>query len=134
MDNMTSRHGGKRSGSGRPKGSPNKRAQAVLDAAQQTAKALAASIPDAFTGDAHALLMAVYKDPAQPIELRVDAAKAAVRYEKPALSSVTATHTHLPSDALDDDDLSRRIARLDEELARRLAREAEEEGGTGLPH
>lgn len=127
-------HGGKRQGAGRIAGVPNKRTKAVLEAAQQTAEALSTAIPDAFTGDAHALLMAVYKDPAQPIELRVDAAKAAVRYEKPALSSVTATHTHLPSEALDDDDLNRRIARLDAELAIRLGRETEKDSGPGLPH
>jgi hypothetical protein len=45
-------------------------------------------MPGVFEGDAHALLMAAYKDPALPMDLRVDAAKAAVRYEKPALSSV----------------------------------------------
>jgi hypothetical protein len=53
------------------------------------AQAIAAAIPGAFEGDAHALLMAIYKDPAQPTELRLDAAKAAIRFEKPALASTT---------------------------------------------
>jgi hypothetical protein len=45
--------------------------------------------PEAFDGDAHALLMAVYTDTRLPIELRLDAAKAAVPYEKARLASVT---------------------------------------------
>jgi hypothetical protein len=43
---------------------------------------------DAFEGDAHALLAAVYKDPAQPMELRMEAAKAAIGYEKPRLAAI----------------------------------------------
>ena len=43
---------------------------------------------DAFQGDAHALLTAVYKDLSQPLGIRVEAAKAAIGYEKPRLSSV----------------------------------------------
>ena len=58
----------------------------MLEAAQKVAAAIGA---DAFEGDAHALLVAVYKDPRHEWELRVDAAKAAVRYEKPALASST---------------------------------------------
>ena len=64
---------------GRPPGSPNKRRKAETS--------------DAFTGDAHALLMQIYKDPNQPIELRLDAAKAAIRYEKPALAAVEVNAT-----------------------------------------
>jgi hypothetical protein len=37
--------------------------------------------------DAHALLVSVYKDPSQPLDLRIDAAKAAIPFEKPRLSS-----------------------------------------------
>jgi hypothetical protein len=32
--------------------------------------------------------MAIYKDAELPMEMRLDAAKAAIRFEKPALSSV----------------------------------------------
>jgi hypothetical protein len=32
--------------------------------------------------------MAVYKDPRQPIELRLDAAKTAIPYEKPRLAAI----------------------------------------------
>jgi hypothetical protein len=42
----------------------------------------------AVRGDAHALLIRVYKDPAQPLALRVDCAKAALPYEKRRLARV----------------------------------------------
>lgn len=75
---------------GRPPGAKSKRTVerelAVLDAA----KAIEAAIDGAFEGDAHALLMVVYKDPGREMALRIDAAKAAIRYEKPALSAVEA--------------------------------------------
>ena len=76
---------------GRPPGAKNKRTRAVAEAVEAASRNLAAVLPGAFEGDAHAFLMAVYKDPAQPIELRIDAAKAAIRYEKPALASVDVT-------------------------------------------
>ena len=46
--------------------------------------------------DAHGFLVAVYREPALPIELRVDAAKSAIRFERPALSAsnVTGDITH----------------------------------------
>ena len=42
----------------------------------------------AFEGDALAYLMSIYKNPAKPENLRIDAAKAAIRYERPALAPV----------------------------------------------
>ena len=45
-------------------------------------------LPDAFKGDAHAYLMAVYKDPAQSTKDRLGAAIAAISYEKPRLAAV----------------------------------------------
>lgn len=83
--------GGKRSNSGRPRGAQNKRTEAVQAATQQVAEQIEVVLPDAFTGDAHAYLMAIYKDPAQPTGLRVDAAKAAIRYEKPSMAPADAT-------------------------------------------
>jgi hypothetical protein len=46
---------------------------------------------DAFDGDAHAFLMAIYKDATQPIVSRMDAAKAAIGYEKPRLAAIDGT-------------------------------------------
>lgn len=85
---------GKRTGNprGRPKGAKNQhtrqREKAVAEAAAETQERLGLQ---AFDGDAHALLMLVYKDLAQPLDLRLDAAKAAIGYEKPKLSSVDAS-------------------------------------------
>jgi hypothetical protein len=82
--------GGARNGAGRPAGATNKRTQKREAAMAEAAKAVEGAIAEAFSGDAHALLMAVYKDPSRDMALRVDAAKAAIRYEKPALSSIEA--------------------------------------------
>ena len=68
----------------------NKRTVETEARMAKAAAAVANALPDAFQGDAHALLMLVYKDLANPLPLRVDAAKAAIRYEKPALSTVQA--------------------------------------------
>jgi hypothetical protein len=48
-------------------------------------------MPASFDGDAHAFLQVLYRDETKPVELRLDAAKAAIRYEKPALASVQAS-------------------------------------------
>jgi hypothetical protein len=76
---------------GRQRGTKNKRTVATERAlANAAAKITGALGTDAFEGDAHALLMAVYKNTAQPIELRVLAARAAIGYEKPRLASFDA--------------------------------------------
>jgi hypothetical protein len=79
---------------GRQKGSKNKRTllleergRALLD----NAKDIIGSQP--FDGDAHALLILTYKDKSLPLNLRLDAAKAAIRFEKPALTAVDAHST-----------------------------------------
>ena len=46
-------------------------------------------IEGAFAGNAHAFLMLLYKNPCLPVGVRLDAAKAAIRYETPALSAIT---------------------------------------------
>lgn len=88
---------------GRPKGARNKRTEAVIEAAEAAAAQIAEALPGAFDGDAHALLMLVYKDPAHEWPLRIDAAKAAIRFEKPALANTTidADITHRHEEALD---------------------------------
>jgi hypothetical protein len=71
---------------GRQKGTPNKRTQEREAAVQEAARKLEALIPNAFEGDSHAFLVSVYKDPTHPIERRLDAAKAALPFERPRLA------------------------------------------------
>ena len=62
------------------------RKQAVAAAAARLVDVLG---PEAII-DAHGLLMSVYKDPSQPLEIRIEAARAAIPYERPRLTAVTA--------------------------------------------
>lgn len=73
---------------GRKKGTLNKRTAQREQRVQEAAAVIAGVIPGAFEGDSHALLMAIYKNPDNPLELRLDAAKAAIGYEKPRLAAV----------------------------------------------
>jgi hypothetical protein len=64
---------------------------------------------EGFPGDAHALLVAIYRDESLPLSMRLDAAKSAVKFERPALASTMVTQ----KDALDElslDDLQRLLA------------------------
>ena len=62
----------------RPKGSPNKRSIRSVLGARKLGKRIEAALgPDLFEGDAHAFLMAVYKNTKWPMELRIEAARAA---------------------------------------------------------
>lgn len=75
---------------GRPKGAKNKRTAArekqVADLAAKAADALGV---DVFDGNAHALLVLTYKDQKLPLDVRLDAARAAISYETPKLASIT---------------------------------------------
>ncbi len=76
---------------GRKPGVKNKRTLARECAQAETAAKIEAALGDeAFQGDAHAFLVAVYKDLTQRIEIRIDAAKAAIGYEKPKLAALDA--------------------------------------------
>ena len=97
---------------GRPLGSKNRRTKAREAALIEAQKKIGKELGGAFEGDAHALLMLVYKDPSQPIELRTDAAKSAIRYEKPALASTVVEHRDALSE-MSYEDLVAVLARLD---------------------
>lgn len=81
---------GKRTGRprGRPAGAKNRRTVKREEEIKAAAQWLEAQIPEPFKGDAHALLMTVYKDTTQPLNIRLDAAKAAIGYEVPKLAAV----------------------------------------------
>lgn len=89
---------------GRQKGAKNKatiaRQQAIEEALRTIKNANGSGV---FDGDAHALLMLVYKNESFPLDVRTKAAEAALKFEKPALAAVdlkgTVDHTfvvHMP--------------------------------------
>jgi len=81
---------GKKTGNprGRPKGAKSQFTKEREQKVEAAAKALEGLLPEAFKGDAHAFLMAVYKDASNPIKDRLAAATAAIGYEKPKLAAV----------------------------------------------
>ena len=78
---------------GRVKGTPNKQespiARALREAREKALHQARESLAAAQL-DAHSLLRMVYLDSAQPIEVRIDAAKAAIGYELPKLNAIDA--------------------------------------------
>lgn len=81
-------HGGKRPGAGRPRGAKSKITKEREALVKKAAAVIEDVLPDAFKGDAHAYLMAVYKDETMPVKDRLAAATAAIGYEKPKLAAV----------------------------------------------
>ena len=78
--------GGRRPGAGRPIGAKNKRTIELEQATAAAAAKVEAAIPGAFQGDPVEYLMTVYKDPSVAEATRIDAAKAAAPYIRPALA------------------------------------------------
>ena len=73
---------------GRQRGAKNRttleRQRALRDAAQIITR----NGHDAFAGDAHTLLISVLQNPSIPLDIRIEAAKAAIAYEKPKLAPI----------------------------------------------
>lgn len=80
--------GGPRPGSGRKKGSTNQRIKRLRSEMRSISLKFGELVPDAFEGDGHALMVAIYKHPDVPLEVRLDAAAKAARYEKPSLQAI----------------------------------------------
>lgn len=76
---------------GRQKGSKNKRTKNVVAAVEAAHELAAQVLPNGFDGDAHTLLILTYRDVRHPIETRLDAAKAAIGFEKPRLAATDHT-------------------------------------------
>lgn len=105
-------HGGRRPGAGRPKGAKNgpktyrgrriRLARNIREAKKRAVTALLRTGLDPFPGDAHALLVWAYKNPELPAELRLDAAKAAVGFERPRLAT-TNVFVRRPRDMTDEE-------------------------------
>jgi len=96
---------------GRKKGSRNRKTVARETAVAEVVEEALAE--HGFKGDAHAFLTAVYKDQQQPLVMRIDAAKAAIGYEKPKLTSLDANidatvgnYTAIPVEQRDSDALA----------------------------
>ena len=79
--------GGARPGAGRKKGSKNEASKKREESVKLAAQLVAEFMPNAFKGDSHALLMAVYKNQDLPLLIRIDAAKSAIGFEKPRLAT-----------------------------------------------
>ena len=84
---------------GRPVGSKTKTPKVIRDARRFALRFVAVrgmqDIPDdkLFSGDAYDLFVCMYKDMRNDIEHRKDAAKSAIRHEKPQLMSSTVQHS-----------------------------------------
>src|SRR5690349_19431351 len=83
--------GGTRPGAGRPTGAKSKRTKALAAARVEKAQVLEKATGAKFKGDAWELVVTIYKDNKLDMQLRLDAAKAAIRFERPALSTVEMT-------------------------------------------
>jgi hypothetical protein len=86
---------------GRKAGTPNKRTIAKAQAMREVISRLQAG-SGSFAGDGYALLAAVYKTEEFDPPVRLDAAKAAMAYERPRLSNVEMTTRSL--DQLSDEE------------------------------
>jgi hypothetical protein len=88
---------GAHKGRGRIKGGKNKLTLLREEKLEQARERLDSVINDEglspFIGDAHAFLVYCYKNPKFDLKERIDAAKAAIRFEKPALASVDNKHS-----------------------------------------
>jgi hypothetical protein len=77
---------------GRQKGTPNKTTAERRAKMEEAMRAIAnANGSGVFDGNAHDLLMAIYKNESFPIDFRARCAEAALKYEKPALAAVDNT-------------------------------------------
>ena len=85
--------GGFRAGGGRPKGSVNKRTLAEREEQRQIVQRVVDAVGEIegvemFKGDAVALAQLLYRDPRQPMEIRLVCMRIAAPYERPALAAI----------------------------------------------
>src|SRR5262245_27378542 len=87
--------GGTNPNAGRPKGAKNASTIAKQEAMAKAAAALVEALGDeeVFSGDAHALLCAIYKNKHIPLDIRMEAAKQCLPYEKPRLNQNQLTNS-----------------------------------------
>src|SRR5271156_2737424 len=108
--------GGARPGAGRRKGAKTTKPRRAAASTSRAVNVLTRrGIKDIFPGDAHAFLVSVYKNGELDLAPRVDAAKAAVPYERPRLPPVAAQQ-RLPTE-MSNDELRAAIADAERKLA-----------------
>ena len=113
MDNQGHKTGG------RQKDSRNKSTQEREETAAKTVALVGDMIPNAFPGDAHPFLVAIYKDPRVDPLARKDAAKAALPYEKSRPVTVTLANAGAePLKVRSELEIGRRLAFVLELIAR----------------
>lgn len=83
--------GGRREGAGRKAGVKSTKNVDRMKKVEQVMAAVNEAVPNAFEGDAHAFLIAVYKNPEMTLKDRIACAVAAAPFEKPKLNSVDVT-------------------------------------------
>jgi hypothetical protein len=93
-------------------GAKNKRTVAVEQAMQIVAEKLKEAVPNAFEGDGVAFMQSIYRDPSFPVELRLDAASKAARFERPALGAIMTKDVTPVPETPQASDISRRINEL----------------------
>ena len=106
MDNQGHKTGG------RQKDSRNKSTQEREETAAKTVALVGDMIPNAFPGDAHAFLVAIYKDPQQDQHAREIAARAALPFEKARpVTVVTGNQGAEPPKVRSELEIGRRLGR-----------------------
>jgi hypothetical protein len=70
---------------------------------QEIAVKFAEAVPMAFAGDGVAFLQTIYKDPSQPLSVRIDAASKAARFERPMLSNTNVRNVTSLADLSDEE-------------------------------
>lgn len=83
--------GGKREGAGRPYKYVTEQRRIERQQIEKLADDQCEKLEKAFRGNAHAFLRTVYRDKKQPLPVRIEAAKSAIRYETPALQAIEVT-------------------------------------------
>lgn len=113
---------------GRKAGVPNRKTVKRRDVLAQAVEQVVQRTPGTFRGDAHQFLRMVYSDPSIPLDVRLDAAKSAIRFETPALSASAVTVDTSPQERMlakmTDVQLLGLLRQIDQEEARTIDAEA----------
>lgn len=96
---------GRKAAGGRPEGTINPSTQAAHAAFEEARKALCTPGSKRFEGNALQFMQAVYQNPDFGMTVRMDAARTAIKFETPALSTVDINAIAKPVNKLSDAEL-----------------------------